>query len=683
MTTEPTALMDDPTLSRDYKEQLLHAWASSRGEDEALWGPYFDAYGIDKRERTPSADERYTALLADGIDARSAAAGRLQLEDLLGSDSLNAPGVMLDLGARGLGFFELFLPAARKLGYDSRDITDYYARFDAERGMDLHVLGRDVETLHRALTSARRELEEHEACVAAVSAAWSGVAATTAIDAAGRQNARADADVDRLRGLVEVLFEANLTLSAAVTNKAYRVVSLHQSTVAGYSAAQISVLADIAVHGRDGDNSVAKDCMEDASYWYPDLADDDYRHINGLYKDGGGGALRWLDRDDVVKRAAGIARAWLDANFRPVYEEKQHEFAAACEDCANAVEASYTAVIAEARTPPVVAEPVVVETPVPPVPPPALADTAPIGSGSGVRDVGIRGVPTEPAASLPVAAPATPGAAAIPGFTVSPGGAGLPGPSGIPGLAQVPGLGAITGLGDLSGTVQGLAGGLGDLGSLIRPLIEDAVSALTRRDDDGHNEMDEEPDPEKAQSAADDSGSGPSVPLAHDKSLELKLDGKSWTLVVDEDGSGVHLAIIDGQGGTSRFGVEIGPNGLPQIFAETGPGENPRHEAASECEPAPVTEIPPGGADAAPSARSGAAEHHEAEAPTPASDESTTTSGPQPVAVQDEPLPESQTVSEPTPAPEPEPASEPEPAPVSGPPATLDSGAELAEAGPL
>ncbi|MFD9670030.1 hypothetical protein ACFWAY_52315 [Rhodococcus sp. NPDC059968] len=89
--------------------------------------------------------------------------------------------------------------------------------------------------------------------------------------------------------------------------------------------------------------------MEDASFWFPELADDDYRHVNGLYKDGGAGALRRLDRDDVVRRAAGITKDWLDANFRHVYEEKQQEFTAACADCTEAVHAAYAAVVAEAR----------------------------------------------------------------------------------------------------------------------------------------------------------------------------------------------------------------------------------------------------------------------------------------------------------------------------------------------
>ncbi|MDV7090716.1 hypothetical protein R4369_42240 [Rhodococcus opacus] len=88
-------------------------------------------------------------MLEDGSDAQTANASRNALGEHLRPDGLNVPDEMLDLGARGLEFFELFLPAARKLGYESRELTDYYARFDAERGMRLNVLARDVDTLGR------------------------------------------------------------------------------------------------------------------------------------------------------------------------------------------------------------------------------------------------------------------------------------------------------------------------------------------------------------------------------------------------------------------------------------------------------------------------------------------------------------------------------------------------------
>ncbi|MFC9766936.1 hypothetical protein [Rhodococcus jostii] len=234
----------------------------------------------------------------------------------------------------------------------------------------------------------------------------SGVAAAAAIDAADRQNVQADAAIGRLHDLAEVLFEANLTLSAAVTNKAYKVVSLHQPTVGGYSAAQIDVLAQIYAEGKDGDNSAAKDCIEDASYWFPELADDDYRHVNGLYKDGGGGALRRLDRDEVVRRAAGITKDWLDANSRHVYEEKQQEFTAACADCAEAVHAAYDAVVAEARSiqvqPGFRPEDTPDKAPAPRAPEVHDADTVPAAA------------PAPAAPTAPAASPATNGPAYVP-----------------------------------------------------------------------------------------------------------------------------------------------------------------------------------------------------------------------------------------------------------------------------
>ncbi|MEN0139426.1 MAG: hypothetical protein AAGC80_30035 [Rhodococcus sp. (in: high G+C Gram-positive bacteria)] len=722
MTTDPRTLIEDPNLSREFKEQLLQAWAASREEDESSWQPYFDEYGLGKRDRTPSADHRYATLLEDGSDAQTANASRVALGEHLRPDALNDPEDMLDLGAPGLEFFELFLPAARRLGYESRELADYYARFDAERGMRLHALARDVDTLGRSVDTARTELDDNEKCVTAVRTGWSGIAAAAAIDAAQRRNAEVAATVDRLRDLAEVLFEANLTLSAAVTNKAYKVVSLHQPTVGGYSAAQIDVLAQIYAEGRDGDNSVAKDCMEDASYWFPELADDDYRHVNGLYKDGGAGALRRLDRDDVVRRAAGITKDWLDANFRRVYEEKQQEFTTACADCAEAVHAAYDAVVAESRsievqpgfrpedTPepaPTPRAPEVPDTGPAPAPAPAVAPgpapapAAPTGPAAAPASEGPAYVPprpgggdatTGPAAAAPsVTSPASaappmvtsPMAAVpvVPTAPVPPAMPGLVGMPAIPGsLVPAPGTGTVPGLGDLVG--QGLAGGLADLGSILRPLIEDTLSGLTdRADEDGNRDdlRDEHDNPR-----ADEDESAPGTPK--DKSLELDLDGRSWSLAVDADAQGIHLEMSDGQGGTARFGVEIGPDGLPQIVAENAAGGgDPGDADCAAAEPDPESQVDAGAADpsattaeAGPAPGGGAGEvpdHEDAPAPAPAGD-AAAVPPPQAVAMQPEPAPvpgES--------APPQEPRSAPELA--TGPVAGLDSGAELAEAGPL
>ncbi|MGW4333191.1 hypothetical protein ACWEK5_10230 [Rhodococcus koreensis] len=721
MTTDPRTLIEDPNLSREFKEQLLQAWAASREEDESSWQPYFDEYGLGKRDRTPSADQRYAALLEHGSDAQTANTSRVALGEHLRPDALNDPEDMLDLGARGLEFFELFLPAAKKLGYESLELTDYYARFDAERGMRLHALARDVDTLGRSIDTARTELDDNEKYVTAVRTGWSGIAAAAAIDAADRRNAQVAATVEHLGDLAEVLFEANLTLSAAVTNKAYKVVSLHQPTVGGYSAAQIDVLAQIYAEGKDGDNSVAKDCMEDASYWFPELADDDYRHVNGLYKDGGAGALRRLDRDDVVRRAAGIAKDWLDANFRRVYEEKQQEFTAACADCADAVHAAYDAVVAEARsievqpgfrpedTPepaPAPSAPQVQNAGTVPAaaPGPAPAPAAPVGPAEAPATDGPAYVPprsgggdatTGPATAAPPIAAASPIGAAQPAPLAPPTATApmatapvAPVPPAMPGLAGSPGslvpapgavqgTGNVPGLGDL--VRQGLSGCLADLGSILRPLIEDTLSGLTDRADEDGN-------PDDLREELDDPPADEGEP-AHGKSLELDLDGQSWTLAVAADGRGIHLEMSDGQGGTARFGVEIGPDGLPQILAETAAADgDPDGADCAPAEPAPESRVDAGADVPATTAEDGpppdgdagddVPDQEDAPAPVPAGD-AATVPPPQAVTMQEEPVP----AAPDAPATPQEPRSAPELA--TGPVAGLDSGAELAEAGPL
>ncbi|WP_072687328.1 hypothetical protein [Rhodococcus marinonascens] len=693
VSTDPRALIDDPNLSREYKVQLLRAWAAARQGDEASWQPYLDEYRLGERDQTPAADQRYTKLLRDGDDAQKANASRLELEERIRPDSLNEPDDMLDLGARGLELFELFLPAARKLGYESRLLTDYYARFDAERGMRLQSLGHDLDILGRSLDAGRSELSEHEKCLSTVRSGWSGIAATAAMETADRQNARAEAGLARLDGLAEVLFEANLTLSAAVTSKAFKVVSLHQSTVGGYSAAQIDVLADIYVNGKDGDNSRAKDCMEDASYWFPELADDDYRHINGLYKDGGSGNLRRLDRDDVVRRAAGIVKDWFASNFRWVYEEKQREFAAACEDCSEAVDAAYDSAIAEARTieaqkgirPEGIADqgPIVDCNGVPnaesapaPHPGPIAAPPDPGCAGTTAAQAGQPGGGggSAPASTAPAASPSVvPGPVAPTGPSLAPTPGGVPGWGGLPGLGAFPGVGAAPVSGDSADVRQGLAAGLGELGSIIRPLIDDAVSGLARtHDEDLRDELGDSREEEVHDGLAG---------AVREKNLELIIDGKSWTLSIDEDDRGIHLEMTDGQGGTSRFGVEIGPDGLPRIVEETGASEVP-----SEATPDVVPDSQDPGiggdqgegstAESVLEASPAVCAPQQEEVLLPAPDEAPA-GAPQPLIVtQHESAPDSS--SEPQPLRESLPIPESELGTETG-----DSGAELAEAGPL
>ncbi|MEV0945869.1 hypothetical protein [Rhodococcus sp. NPDC049939] len=676
MTVDPGALIDDPSLSREFKVQLLQAWVAAVQEDEASWQPYLDDYGLDQRDWTPSDDQRYTALLEDGRNAQKANASRIELGERLWQDCLNVPDEMLDLGAWGLGFFELFLPAARRLGYESRELADYYSRFDAERGMRLQSLAQDVETLGNGLEAGRTEHAEHEKCLSALRAGWSGITATAATETVQGHCTAAEADLDRLASLVEVLSEANLTLSAAVTTKAYKVVSLHQPTVGGYSAAQIDGLADIYVGVRDGDYYLAEDRMMRASYWFPELAGGDFRYPGGLCVDGGGGSLTRLDRDDIVGQAAGIVKRWFDTNFQQVYEEKRQEFTTACDECAEAVDAAYDAAIAEART---------IETQAC-IPSNGITDPESIINRNGGSHAGrIPSTPPEPIPAQPNPGPASTVPTAAPADRSGGGGATAtapaahqsdtpvlvvpPAPGVVPAPAGFPG--GVSGFGDVPGI--GAASGPGELGSMIRTLIEDAVSELT-----GGNDADlgdEFGDSREEEVHAGQAGVPP------EKSLELLLGGKSWTLSIDENSEGIHLEMTDEQGGTARFSIEVGPNGLPRIVEETDTGEAPFEAAPNVKEEArnPDTAGDPGLAVDEDAVLGGnpadyAPQHEETTTPVP------------PEVPEGVPHPSDVTPHEPSldapaePGPLWDPLPDREPAHDSE---AGDSGAELAEAGPL
>lgn len=719
MSVDPKTLLDNEFLDDAYKKQLVAAWASANEDDEELWQPYLDKYGLDDVGADFGADQ-YAALLAEGEDFQNARADQLHLID--SANAFNDPDDVLDRGVCGLEFFEMFLPSAQRLGYAKSDENleeFYYRKYDRERGMNLRPLANDIDILNRSLTAGTGELEEQQRCTNLVRAGWTDDVGVAAVAASDAQNVRMEANIGRMQDLSLVLFETNLTLSKAVTLKALTVSSLYAPTVGGYTAAQIRVLADIYADGKDGDNSWAKDCMENAAQWFEPLAGDDYAHINGLAKDNLLGTWRAYDRDGVVKDAAEIAKKWLDANFKVEYERKRDEFEKACEDCTRDVEDAYRIATEAAQNVQAQGGWRPAETPVPGVgaPGPGVPNagtpaavppsgptvqnvgatpqnapqnmpqstgtdsagaegtgggsgpaSAPTNSGGGGGSGGTAA--TVPAGAAPMAQPGVlPGAGSAPGVGGLPGLGGILGSNGLgglsglggmQGLSAIPGMGGMPGLSDLAGMGQTLSGGLGEIRNILEPLVEDAVSAL----------ISDREDPDDRDGTPSHEGEAPSEQDGKpEKSLELKLDGKSWTLALDEDGKGLHLEMSDGQGGTSRFGIEIGPNGLPQFVASGEDAAAVATETKTETEPeTPAVE------------QQTTAEPIGTDVPPVDGDTNVGDAPPVPEPVSDE-----------TPAPPPPAAPEtvpPVPEVVNAPPEEFaseefDSGAVLAEAGPM
>ncbi|MFD4366144.1 hypothetical protein [Rhodococcus sp. NPDC058521] len=498
------------------------------------------------------------------------------------------PEQALDRGAVGLEYFEQFLPAARRIGVEHREYPDYCAKYDVERGLDLSTLEGDADIVEAAAGAARSAADEHGVAVYALSSAWWDGAGAEASAFAARIRDRATASAEQLTSTAEAFAELPNTLAQAVQTKAFEVASLHESTVAGYTAPQVDVLVEIAELAEGSPSYRVESLVADAARWCPAIAT--------------AAAKANSDGGDLSVAVAEAARGWLRDSFAPCYIRVRDLFDDACTRCTEAVRSAYRAVSDEAQK--IALE----EFPVPgsfvqqPSAPPTVSAPEPSPTVPSYREM-----PTSPeSAGAPTTQPTPPGPAG-PGFShnaestapaahdaqpptppsspgttpgsVQPGGGynnldgigPLPGNAGLSGLLEngllnggFPNVGSFgtSGLGDLGSVGSGLSSLIGDVRSLVEPVIGDVVSAITTHgEDESENDVDADDD-----SAADE-GDAPEDAAGHRsedvKSLELKSDGKTWTLAL-EDG-GISLKIDDVDGESTEYGIELGPDGVPRI----------------------------------------------------------------------------------------------------------------------
>ncbi|NLE79282.1 MAG: hypothetical protein GX610_06795 [Rhodococcus sp.] len=505
----------------------------------------------------------------------------VSLEDLAPvPGSLMSPDDALDQGASGLVFFEQFLPAARRIGIEDREYSDYRAAFDAERGLDVHALEVDADAARVIASTAQAATEEHRAGVNTLSSAWWGDAGHDAVVFAGTVRDRGDDTAAQVVAVAEALGALPDTLRQAVQTKSFVVASLHQTTVAGYTAHQIDTLVDIAERAADGGGYLVERLVADAASWFPKIASVIAAHEssgNASSVEPGG---RVTDSPELRATVARIARDWLRDWFAPCYRTTRTLFDDACTHCAETVRAAYCAVSEEAQKVTTGAYPSPsgwAPAPVPQQaftasPTPAPNYTAPAPNYTPAPAPAVQSSP--PPHPSPHGQPryaAGPDYGPPSGYSAGPGQVPGPGYGGRPGfldgeVRDPHQLGDLGDLGDRGGVAGSLSTLLGEVRSLVEPMIEDAVSALTIDDST------DDPEPVGEEPASDVDGQPPEPGGSPDaeKSLELKSDGKTWTLAVDEDGKGISLRIEDGLGESTRYAIELGSDGIPRIVVEDG-----------------------------------------------------------------------------------------------------------------
>lgn len=324
---------------------------------------------------------------------------------------------------------------------------------------------------------------------------------------------------------------------------------------------------------------------------------------------------------------------WLDQIFRKDYESNITEFVNACNQANQAVATTYDALVKAFAGLNATKYPCPSSSPTP-------QTTAPAGAPTG--QTAAPGGPSTPAA---------PGSPSVPGQPAAPGTPSTTSPSAENPLAALASLGtqlASSGVGNQ--LTQGLSGLLGSASeqvtSTLEQLREEAEKVIAPEGDEGpdvdgdgkpDNDLDGDGEPDK-----DEDGDG--KPDA-DNGNGVEFNGKEYRLEVGSDGQ-LKLVVDAGEGTPQTFHVEIGADGQPKIVGEGEP-----EEAAP---PAPAGQQPTAPPLGAPGVSNGQkqedGEHQPQEYSMPPEDDAS-------VAEEDAP-----------------------PAPPAPP---VDTGARLAEAGPL
>ncbi|NKY34323.1 hypothetical protein HGA13_14730 [Nocardia speluncae] len=331
------------------------------------------------------------------------------------------------------------------------------------------------------------------------------------------------------------------------------------------------------------------------------------------------GTKTTVDSSGPTAKLRDHCKWWLDNIFRTDYESNITEFVNACNQANQAVTTTYDELVKDFAG--------------------LNATKYPCPSSSQAPQT------TAPAGVAP-GQPATPGAPSTPGTPSAPGQPGAPGaPSTTAPNAENP-LSALASLGTQlasssvgSQLAQGLNGLLSSASeqvtSTLEQLREEAEKVIDPEDEgsdaDGDGKPDKDLDGDGKPDADNDSG--------------VEFNGKEYRLEVGSDGQ-LKLVVEAPEGGPQTFHVEIGADGKPKIVGEGEP-----EQAAPPSAEGQQPTAPPVGVPGAPTGqRQEDGEHQPQNYPTPQ----------EPDEGNHEPDP---------PAPPPTPA--------------VDTGAQLAEAGPL
>ncbi|WP_280472962.1 hypothetical protein [Nocardia asiatica] len=598
---------------------------------------------------------------------------------------------LLDEGAEGLRYWTEFMPLYEAAfgGNGGRGTADkLLAAYDEQRGMRLEQLEQAGEALRVALSEVDRQWDAQQVYTRRLPELWQGTAAAAALDMLGEQSVLADEDRQHARAAMTVIAEMAGALRSAVAAKAFATRELLEGPVGGSKVVEIDGKTPedvkVVVNVHNAREWIDADQVRELGRIFPALAvpeDKINKSVLGFINSDSRNLLTGAYGD----RVRSVTEEWLTKTFKPDFDRKLASYVDVCAEVDRLFKDQYKnltdalAQVSDRAYP----RPEVAATPQPAAP--AVQEDPKDQSSPGLpaatvpADPTPSGVPTSTAPSAPVS-PSAPVWASTP---VSPTTPETPTTSETPSTSTIPAPSpaSLDGLAALSQVAQDFSSVTAGLGQALNQGLSALSGAITSGVDDAIENLMQSADPRGAE--PDDAVEADESPRPR---AEFDIGGKHVEFEMGPDGQ-VKLLLSDATGEVREFTVGLDEHGMPIISAiepedtqpEVPEGEVPEAEA-------PATGAPEAGAPAteAPTTESPEAETSETEVPETEDKEEAPAPAPAPHSDAEQPVLPGATA--PNTRREEDGEHHPKSPPHQGEPesdAPADSGAELAEAGPL
>ncbi|VFA94220.1 Uncharacterised protein [Nocardia farcinica] len=586
---------------------------------------------------------------------------------------------MLDDGATGLQYFaQLHGRYTEAFGHEpSHSLDRIYALYDEQRGMDLDKLAATAGALATTLGEVDEQWDTQKALSERLPTLWQGQAAEAAQYMFGQQVTMADDDRAKARAALDAMTTAIPALRTAVRAKADHVKKLvnGQVEVGSLTVDDLDMLIACAAGG------LGRALTHDLS----DLLSKAAGNVLNYYV--GGLGLSYLGGRVVASRI-------LERVFKPHFDARLQNYVDMCKLTDDAVKSAYAALVTAVE-----------ELDRNPYPQPAAQNSTPSTPGDNTTNPGANTTnpgsnTTNPGTNTtnPGTDPTNPGSNTTnPGTnTTDPGNdTSTPGTPGSDDPGQTNPAGTANPLSGLAGLSQ-LAQQLSPLATTLAQEIQTGLTSLSGQVSDGIDKAVEQwQSALQHDTAAEDDGPGTDADDpdgdAKEKgvSAEFDLGDKHMEFTVGPDGQ-PKLVATGPDGSVQEYTLELDENGRP-VIVESGTGNDD-----SDGEQPPASDRPSGD-ESNPQQPAG---RQPAEAMSPGEQPDAG----QPPAAQPTPPADDPSGEEGSPAGNSQPAPgvpgvpsgarreedgeyQPQPLPVDAPAADIDqpadSGAQLAEAGPL